>query len=115
MHPPGTYQLNPEGFIHHPYSEEGCLSFVRLRQHGGETREPVRTNIFDLPWEPGIIPTIEVKIVYEQIGYPEKVWIERWLPGTRLSDLVETEVKEIFVIKGSLSDELGDYRNLQLG
>jgi anti-sigma factor ChrR (cupin superfamily) len=109
VYSPGTYLLNPEGFIHEPYSNEGCLSFVRLRQHGGKTRQQVKKNIFELPWEAGIIPTIEVKILYEQMGYPEKVWIERWLPGTMLSNLVETEVKEIFVIEGTWSDELGDY------
>lgn len=109
VHPPGTYMLNPEGFIHLPYSEEGCLTFVKLRQHGGKTRQQIRVNIFDLPGQPGVIPEIQVKPIYEQIDYPEKVWIEQWQPGTSLSQVVETEVKEIFVIQGTWSDELGDY------
>jgi anti-sigma factor ChrR (cupin superfamily) len=109
VHLPGTYMLNPEGFNHLPYSDEGCLTFVKLRQHGGKTRQQVRANIFEWPWQPGIIPGIEVKPLYQQIGYPEKVWIERWQPGTTLSNVVETEVKEIFVIEGTWSDELGDY------
>jgi anti-sigma factor ChrR (cupin superfamily) len=109
VHKAGTYMLNPEGFIHRPYSDEGCLTFVKLRQHGGKTRQQVRTNIFELPWQPGIIPNIEVKPLYQQIGYSEKVWIERWLPGTRLDNVVETKVKEIFVLEGTWSDELGDY------
>jgi anti-sigma factor ChrR (cupin superfamily) len=109
VHPPGTYMLNPEGFNHLPYSDEGCLTFVKLRQHGGLTRQQVRTNIFELPWQTGTVPEIEVQPLYEQLGYPEKVWIERWQPGTQLSNIVETEVKEIFVIEGTWSDELGDY------
>lgn len=109
VHLPGTYMLNPEGFIHRPYSDEGCLTFVKLRQHGGKTRQQVRVNIFDLPWQPGVIPEIQVKPLYEQMGYPEKVWIEQWRPGSSLSNVVETEVKEIFVIEGTWSDELGDY------
>lgn len=109
VHPPGTYMLNPEGFIHRPYSEEGCLTFVKLRQHGGKTRQQIRVNIFDLPGQPGVIPEIQIKPIYEQVDYPEKVWIEQWQPGTSLSNVVETEVKEIFVIQGTWSDELGDY------
>ncbi|MBN3908794.1 MAG: cupin domain-containing protein [Nostoc sp. NMS1] len=106
---PGTYILNPEGFIHHPYSDEGCLTFVKLRQHGGKNRQQVRKNIYELPWQSGIIPQIEVKPLYQQIDFPEKVWIERWQPGTALFNVVESEVKEIFVIEGTWSDELGNY------
>ncbi|WP_218616889.1 cupin domain-containing protein [[Phormidium ambiguum] IAM M-71] len=109
VHPPGTYMLNPEGFNHHPFSNEGCLTFVKLRQHGGKTRQQVRTNIFELPWQTGTVAEIEVQPIYEQVGYPEKVWIERWQPGTKLSEVVETELKEIFVIQGTWSDDFGDY------
>ncbi len=109
IHPPGTYMLNPEGFIHRPYSDEGCLTFVKLRQHGGKNRQQVRTNIFQTSWQPGIIPQIQVQLLYQQTGHPEKVWIERWQPGTQVSNVVETEVKEIFLIEGTWSDEFGDY------
>ncbi|HEY9658154.1 MAG TPA: cupin domain-containing protein, partial [Allocoleopsis sp.] len=109
VHPPGTYMLNPEGFVHHPYSPEGCLTFVKLRQHGGKNRQQVRTNIFEATWQPGLIPGIQVQFLYQQPGYPERVWIEKWQPGTRLSNVVETEVKEIFVIEGTWRDELGTY------
>ena len=30
--PEGSYLLNPEGFQHAPFSVEGCLLFVKLRQ-----------------------------------------------------------------------------------
>lgn len=33
--PAGTYLLNPEGFAHAPFSEEGCELFVKLRQYPG--------------------------------------------------------------------------------
>ncbi|MGB7711320.1 MAG: cupin domain-containing protein [Microcoleus sp.] len=84
-------------------------NFVKLRQHGGTTRQQVKTNIYELSWQPGTIPQIEVKPLYEQEGFPEKVWVERWQPGTALSNVVESEVKEILVIEGIWSDELGDY------
>jgi len=109
VYPPGSYLLNPEGFIHLPHSEEGCLSFVKLGLYGGKTRQQVRLNIYELPWQSGVIPQVEVKFLYQQVDFPEKVWIERWQPGTTLSNIVETEVKEIFVIEGTWSDELGNY------
>lgn len=109
VHPPGTYMLNPEGFIHRPYSDEGCLTFVKLRQHGGKTRQQIRTNIFEGAWQPGATAQIQVQPLYEQEGFSEKVWIERWQPGTRLEAVVETEVKEVFLIEGTWSDELGQY------
>ena len=110
VHPPGTYMLNPEGFIHHPYSEEGCLTFVKLRQHGGDTRQQVRTNIYETPWQRSPIAAgIEWKLLYQQEGFPERVWVERWQPGTRLPATSETEVKEIFVIEGTWTDDSGTY------
>ncbi|KMW70340.1 hypothetical protein WN50_36075 [Limnoraphis robusta CS-951] len=90
VHPPGTYMLNPEGFIHRPYSERGCLTFVKLRQHGGKSRQQIKTNIYKSSWQSGIIPQIELQLLYKQTGYPEKVWVERWQPHTTLSNVVET-------------------------
>lgn len=33
--PAGTWLLNPEGFAHAPFSKNGCLLFVKLRQYPG--------------------------------------------------------------------------------
>ena len=39
--PAGTYLLNPEGFRHAPFSDPGCLLFVKLRQFPGRERQHV--------------------------------------------------------------------------
>ena len=39
--PAGSYLLNPEGFRHAPFSREGCLLFVKLRQFPGLDRNHV--------------------------------------------------------------------------
>jgi anti-sigma factor ChrR (cupin superfamily) len=110
VYAPGTYMLNPEGFEHLPYSDQGCLTFVKLRQHGGESRQQIKANIYDdQGWQPGPIAQIEIKPLYGQADFPEKVWAERWQPGTALAQVTESEVKEIYVLQGSWSDELGDY------
>ena len=36
--PAGTLLLNPEGFRHAPFSEPGCILFVKLRQFAGRER-----------------------------------------------------------------------------
>ncbi|MBW4633308.1 MAG: cupin domain-containing protein [Iphinoe sp. HA4291-MV1] len=109
-YPPGSYLLNPESFIHLPFSSEGCMTFVKLRQHGGDNRKQIRTNINDLPWLLSSIPQIEVKPLYEQEGFSEKVRIERWQPETALQQLMESQVKEIFVLEGVWADEMGEYQ-----
>lgn len=43
-YPAGTFALNPEGFEHAPFSEEGCTLLVKLRQSPGE-RAHVRTEV----------------------------------------------------------------------
>ncbi|MBO6555983.1 MAG: cupin domain-containing protein [Pseudomonadales bacterium] len=41
--PAGTYLLNPEGFAHAPFSEEGCELFVKLRQYSGSEHHAIDT------------------------------------------------------------------------
>ncbi|MBD2186330.1 cupin domain-containing protein [Aerosakkonema funiforme] len=106
---PGSYQLNPEGFVHVPSSLEGCLTFVKLRQHGGDGRQAVKININDLSWQPTSIPQIKVKPLYQQEGFPDEVWIEQWEPGTTLPQVIEPKIREIFVLQGVWADELGEY------
>ena len=51
--PAGTYLLNPEGFRHAPFSKDGCLLFVKLRQYAGKGRHHVALQTDDLPWTSG--------------------------------------------------------------
>lgn len=108
-YPAGSYLLNPEWFHHSPYSPNGCITFVKLRHHGGKDRNQIRANIHLLPWVSSSIPQIKVKPLYQQPGFPETVQIERWEPGTHLFWRSESMVKEIFVLEGVWADELGEY------
>ncbi|MFH7027646.1 MAG: cupin domain-containing protein [Heteroscytonema crispum UTEX LB 1556] len=51
-----------------------------------------------------------MKPLYEQEGFSEKVRIERWQPGTALQQLMESNVKEVFVLEGVWADEMGEYQ-----
>lgn len=43
-YPAGSYLLNPEGFSHQPFSEQGCYLLVKLRQFPGLDKQHVFVN-----------------------------------------------------------------------
>ena len=50
--PAGTHLLNPEGFRHAPFSRQGCVLFVKLRQYAGADREYRKVDTTSAPWTP---------------------------------------------------------------
>ena len=53
--PAGTFLLNPEGFRHTPFSEVGCVIFVKLRQFAGrELLLDAERSHLDLDQHPGV-------------------------------------------------------------
>jgi anti-sigma factor ChrR (cupin superfamily) len=107
--PAGTYLLNPEGFRHAPFSMEGCVIFVKLRQLPGLDREHVAVNTRDLAWRHGETAGIDVVPLYSQAGYTDTVQLERWVPGTSLPTATYAGGVEFFVLDGTFEDELGIY------
>jgi len=105
--PAGSYLLNPEGFCHTPYSRDGCLLFVKLRQYPGTTRSHVALGSDALPWQPagGHV----VKPLYTQAGFTDSMRLERWEPGAAVERLSYPRGAELFVLRGSFSDEHGTY------
>jgi len=107
--PAGTYLLNPEGFRHAPFSEDGCVLFVKLRQLPGRERQHVAVQTDTLSWEPTSTPGVETKVLYEQAGYTDTMRMERWATGAAPSESKYSGGAEIFVIDGVLSNELGQH------
>ena len=107
--PAGTYLLNPEGFRHAPYSKEGCLLFVKLRQFPGRDRQHVAIDTAELEWQPGPAPGIHLKPLYAQAGYSDTMRLERWQPGTDPGVVSYEQGAELFVLDGTFSDDEGDY------
>ena len=104
----GTYLLNPEGFRHAPFSREGCVIFVKLRQYAG-VREHFCLHIDALAWEPGPEPGVEVKDLYSHPDFPDSTRLERWVPGTAPGVRTHPSGAEIFVLEGSFEDERDRY------
>lgn len=107
--PAGTYLLNPEGFRHAPFSREGCLLFVKLRQFPGKDREHVVVDTGSLAWRPTAIPGVSAKPLYRQAGYADTARLERWDAHTDLGAVTRERGCELLVLDGELSDDTGTF------
>lgn len=109
--PAGTYLLNPEGFRHTPFSEPGCLLFVKLRQFAGLDREHHVIQTDTLPWLPTALEGISAKLLYRQLPFTDEVRLERWDAGTVVGSRTYDGGAEYFVMDGSFQDESGEYQS----
>jgi anti-sigma factor ChrR (cupin superfamily) len=96
----GTYVRNPPGSRHAPFTKEGCVIFVKLRQMAPSDRSAmvVRTRNAD---------TIRTEIrglsrIPLHRGHQEEVAIEILEPGTAWPDRESLSGEEILVLEGTL-------------
>ncbi len=108
--PAGTYLLNPEDFRHTPFSRDGCMLFVKLRQYPGRDRQHVVLATHELEWQPGPMPSVDIKPLYAQQAYSDSVHLERWQHGAALGPMSYPGGVEIFVLDGEFRDEAGEHR-----
>jgi anti-sigma factor ChrR (cupin superfamily) len=108
IYPAGTYLFNPDSSAHAPFSREGCLLLVKLRQYPGE-RERVVAEAAGLPWLPGRAPGITQQVLYRQPGLPELVRLVRLAPATEVPAHDHPEGEEVFVLEGAIADAHGHY------
>jgi anti-sigma factor ChrR (cupin superfamily) len=107
--PAGTYLLNPEGFRHAPFSREGCVIFVKLRQYPGRTRQHVVTVTAEMSWQSTARAGVDVRPLYSQAGFVDTTRLERWAPGARLGRVEYANGAELFVLDGAFTDEGGRF------
>ena len=107
--PAGTYLLNPEGFRHAPFSEPGCVLFVKLRQFPGRERRHVVVDTSKLLWEPTATPSLSYKHLYQQLGFSDVTRLERWATGSDPGTSFHEQGAEFFVLEGEFADEAGVY------
>ena len=110
--PAGTYLLNPEGFRHAPFSEPGCLLFVKLRQYAGRGRHHVALCTRDIAWEPGRRTGVEEKTLYAHPEFPDAMRLERWAPGAAMPVPERAEGAEVFVLEGAIECGIQRYDSL---
>jgi anti-sigma factor ChrR (cupin superfamily) len=108
--PAGTFLLNPEGFRHAPFSEPGCVLFVKLRQFPGRDRRHVVLDTSKLAWEPSTtVVSVAHRVLYRQAGFSDVTRLERWQPGADLGTVSYEQGAEFFVLEGEFADEAGAY------
>ena len=107
--PAGTYLLNPEGFRHSPFSRQGCLLFVKLRQFPGLEREHHVVDTGDRDWQLSRSEGVWQKALYSQPGFADTTRLERWEAGTAAGKVSYEQGVEYFVLDGTFEDDEGTY------
>ena len=103
---PGTYIRNPAGSGHAPFSESGCILFVKLCQFDpGDTRQ-IAVDTMSTPWLAGQ-GGLEVMPLHDFEG--EHVALVRWPAGERFQPHRHFGGEEILVLSGTFKDEHGEY------
>lgn len=99
----GMHVFNPEGHRHAPYSKDGCLILVKLRQYDGESRIYQRIVTDDLEWRPTNTTGVRERVIYEDPQFPDRTSIEEWGAGATPGPREFAGGVEIFVIEGRLT------------
>ena len=107
--PAGTYLLNPEGFRHAPFSNPGCLLFVKLRQFPGLDREHHVIDTTQRAWTASEEAGVQLMPLYRQSGFTDEMRLERWEAGSSPAERHYEDGAEVFVVEGSFRDGDGEY------
>lgn len=108
-YPAGSFLLNPEGFSHAPFSREGCLLFVKLRQYPGLERQKLAVDTRQSAWQACDDEGVSIIPLYREEGYPEEIQLVRLQPETTVASHVHDGGAEIFVLEGGFQDENGTF------
>ncbi|MBL4852911.1 MAG: cupin domain-containing protein [Robiginitomaculum sp.] len=106
-YPAGTYVRNPIGSTHKPYSEAGCIIFVKLHQFDEKDTAQLSINTHGEEFQPGTAPGLTVLSLHSFEG--ESCALVRWAPGTVFNPHTHWGGEEILVLEGTFSDENGHY------
>lgn len=117
-YPVGSYLRNRPGSSHAPYSEEGCLLFVKLCQMTGEEASQLVVDTRKGDWaqrgggKPESLPLFSADGeggAGEGDAPREKVSLVRFAPGDRVENDLHDGGEELLVLEGVLEDEHGRY------
>lgn len=106
-YPAGTYLRNPAGTSHAPYSEKGCVIFVKLCYFKEQDNAQVAIDTNGASWLPGMVDGLEVMPLHT--FETEHTALVKWHAGTQFKPHQHWGGEEILVIKGTFKDEYGNY------
>ena len=102
----GTYFRNPMGFIHSPFSKEGCVILVKLHQMKPEDKERKAIETDKANWQER---ENGVKILIMHEFETEKVQLIDIPAGAESPLHGHDGGEEIYVIRGKYADQFGEY------
>ncbi len=102
----GSYFRNPEGFKHAPFSEQGCVLFVKLHQFQPGDDQHLVIDTQKKCWSAGL-GGLSVMPLHSYQG--ESTALVKWPKGERFQAHRHFGGEEIFVISGEFIDEHGRY------
>lgn len=100
-YPAGTYVRNPPGSSHAPFTCDGCVILVKLRQMRSQDEPDVVIRPGDLPWA-NIGAGVQRQELF-RAPWGESVALERMIKGASIVEAHESI--EIYVLEGSLQFE----------
>jgi anti-sigma factor ChrR (cupin superfamily) len=107
-YPAGTYVRNPPGSRHRPFSREGCVLFVKLRQIAPDDSARVVIDTSKTPWQP--YPGAEgLDMIALHTHGRERVYLARWAAGASYPMHRHAGGEESYVLSGEFGDNLGTY------
>eukprot|EP01130_Rhizamoeba_saxonica_P013579 TRINITY_DN5809_c1_g3_i2.p1 TRINITY_DN5809_c1_g3~~TRINITY_DN5809_c1_g3_i2.p1 ORF type:complete len:337 (-),score=73.50 TRINITY_DN5809_c1_g3_i2:26-1036(-) len=108
-HEAGTYILNSEGFEHAPFSKDGCLLLVRLRQYHGTDRPSKVVATANIPWTDSLYEGVQKKILFSDNAYPDSALLLKFNEGAVHPPTFYEGGYEMFVLEGTLDIGINSY------
>lgn len=105
-YPQGSYIRNPPGSKHSPFSEEGCVIFVKLNQFSLLDTKSCRINILTESWQPGLG---DLSVMPLHSFETEHTALVKWPKGETFKPHRHFGGEEILVLSGEFKDEHGSY------
>jgi anti-sigma factor ChrR (cupin superfamily) len=106
VHAAGSYLRDPTGSSHAPFSPQGCVLFVKLRQFDKNDKDRVDIDTASGDWR-----TAPEGFAVQPLHHFDGVttFLVRLEPGTTLSRAIHPDGEEMVVIAGACSDAQGAY------
>lgn len=102
--PAGTYFRNPMGFVHAPFSKDGCEILVKLHQFQPDDQQRLAIDTGNGVWIP-LDHGLQIQILHEH--GTERVLLVRLPAQAPGIPHMHPGGEEIFVIAGAIEDEHG--------
>ncbi|NQZ08772.1 MAG: cupin domain-containing protein [Algicola sp.] len=103
---PGSFIRNPKGFCHAPFSEAGCVLFVKLHQFQSGDDSQINIDTQSAQWHQG---QGGLKVMPLHSFNTESSALVLWPAGEKFQPHLHAGGEEIWVISGEFIDEHGRY------